>query len=742
MLRDFADRLRSWIARGVSGPNIMQIARQQIASGSTITEKTAYKSSPWVYRAIRYKADNLARLPWRIMQGQRGDPKAAEPAKAHPMEAVLERPNTEQDGHELRVQSITLLETLGAVFFVMPDRLPHQYPTTIMASSPINWRRKKDTHGVTVAWELTRNGTIATFAPWEILLVRYVDPDDPEGYLSPLTAARKGINAGVQAETWNESFYTNSAVPRGALSTDRNMDPDMAKRAMSEWQDLYGGPANAHRVALLAGGLKFSTIEASHADMEWLQGQTWNRDLVFVVTGVWPEVFGYGSTTFSNRSEAVRDVWKSTLRPLGEKFDAAMWAGLFWSLDRGRYWLQHDFSSVEELQQDYGNRLEYSERLWKMGVPMRDLNMRFELGLEEYEGWDVSYLPGGVFPTSELLEPAEEDPTEEESTDAQDWLRSIPARLEALACVPSLPLPEVVAEAVEEPPSELEAEQRADKTSRAKGGQRYLRDRRSLEKRAASKLRRHFADLRGAILRKLSSLDDGGRAMFEAMTADLEDLLGEDRRAWTSDMVERAISKADVDRILKQVLDSPSTSDSLKKAMRPIYRDAVRAGGLQVIAEAGTSDEEGTWKPSKEQVKILSDRGQEITRIHETTRKRITGALAEGLAAQENITDLQARVRSSFNATNARALLIARSEVGGAMNDSRQLQMEREGAEYHEWVSSMDGATRDDHRAEDGNRVRVGEEFPVTGLRYPNDPMGDASQVCNCRCRTVAVERA
>ena len=56
-----------------------------------------------------------------------------------------------------------------------------------------------------------------------------------------------------------------------------------------------------------------------------------------------------------------------------------------------------------------------------------------------------------------------------------------------------------------------------------------------------------------------------------------------------------------------------------------------------------------------------------------------------------------------------------------------------------EWLATIDGRTRHEHRLLDGQRVKVGEKFKVEGyeLEYPADPNGEPEMVYNCRCTLI-----
>lgn len=58
------------------------------------------------------------------------------------------------------------------------------------------------------------------------------------------------------------------------------------------------------------------------------------------------------------------------------------------------------------------------------------------------------------------------------------------------------------------------------------------------------------------------------------------------------------------------------------------------------------------------------------------------------------------------------------------------------GYRQKQWVSMLDDAVRDTHRAVSGQIVAIGETFNVGGskLHYPGEPVGDPANWINCRC--------
>lgn len=64
-----------------------------------------------------------------------------------------------------------------------------------------------------------------------------------------------------------------------------------------------------------------------------------------------------------------------------------------------------------------------------------------------------------------------------------------------------------------------------------------------------------------------------------------------------------------------------------------------------------------------------------------------------------------------------------------AYNTGERLDIKQEKV----WIAILDMKTRHSHRMVDGERVKMADDFS-NGLRFPQDPRGDASEVYNCRC--------
>ena len=120
---------------------------------------------------------------------------------------------------------------------------------------------------------------------------------------------------------------------------------------------------------------------------------------------------------------------------------------------------------------------------------------------------------------------------------------------------------------------------------------------------------------------------------------------------------------------------------------------------------------------------------------------QIARELTSGIAIGESVQKLAQRVKKTVNKSYSSSVRIARTETTRIEASARQKTYDigkEKGIEMQkEWVSTLDGDTRDNHRKLDGQIVGIDEYFKIGGSKamYPAD-FGVASEDINCRCTT------
>jgi len=181
--------------------------------------------------------------------------------------------------------------------------------------------------------------------------------------------------------------------------------------------------------------------------------------------------------------------------------------------------------------------------------------------------------------------------------------------------------------------------------------------------------------------------------------------------------------------------NSNASGTKLLSSITPTLKAALEDGGNQTLSEAGIqgSFDLGSTAASD----YLLSRAPLIRNVDSAIRKTVGRSLSKGIAKGENLSQLQARVRKSFNTSTRRARVIAQTEAVGAYNNGKQIAKKKHKLTRIEWLTADDPDVRDSHVGLDGVTRDNDAPFP-NGLRWPHDSGGNASEIVNCRCTSEA----
>jgi hypothetical protein len=242
-----------------------------------------------------------------------------------------------------------------------------------------------------------------------------------------------------------------------------------------------------------------------------------------------------------------------------------------------------------------------------------------------------------------------------------------------------------------------------------------------LQRSCKGKVSRHFMSLRAQCLANLERQS----ALPAAIHTDTPGLIG---------------------RVLFNLTDA---NKSVKVLLSPLFRESLRLGGEQAMqedAEARGSEEAGTFRINDPKVEqALRRREIRVTDINNTVRKELRDQLAEGLKAEETTAQLAERIRTTFGIASNRASTIARTEIGGAVEEARQIGRGQAGTPMKSWLWSRKETGRQNHMETEAQTmdhpVPNAEDFTLaeSGVKaaFPRGS-GVAEEDINCGCTTLA----
>jgi HK97 family phage portal protein len=292
--------------------------------------REGFQKNAIAYRCVRMVAEAAASVPLKVLD-QEGNPHVLAPLLAHP--------NPEQSGAELLEAFYGHLQIAGNSWLEIVTL--EGTPREICALRPDRVRIIPGTSGWPAGWEhevgsvkrrLWRD-PVSGRAP--ICHLKLFNPSDDLYGQSPLEAAAIAIDIHNAGGAWNKALIDNAARPSGALvyrglPGAERLSEEQFERLKAELTNAHTGAANAGRPLLLEGGLEWTAMSLSPAEMDFVEARRAASRDIALAFGIPPMLLGVpGDNTYSNYKEANLAFWRQTILPLVAKASAALtsWLG-------------------------------------------------------------------------------------------------------------------------------------------------------------------------------------------------------------------------------------------------------------------------------------------------------------------------------------------------------------------------------------------------------------------------------
>jgi hypothetical protein len=473
------------------------------------------------------------------------------------------------------------------------------------------------------------------------------------------------------------------------------------------------------RDVVVGGDIELHNAELAAVDSSFVEQRIEHRHEIYNAFGVPMSMADIKASYSIGSASDMFQLLINTCIPTGAKFCGALEKLIFKltgeRIEVGLNWDEHP--CMQEVRKE---RLDAIAKLASQGMPMEAINEYLALGLVEFPGWDVGYLPINIQPVlneagevplapapDDFAEPLDDGAPADGDEDTINDGSDTPADGDN---------PEIKAmlRALRE-----RTAQRAIPTTRKPGSKKiweaHMRLRSAAIKKYQSKCSRLFNDYRGKALSKLSA-------------------------AYTPK--EKSI---EVRSLIDVIFDATQFGQDLKKNLDPIARSVLQEAGEQLFEEIGRKDD--PWKMAPPQVlKFIQGRDKLVEKVGETAQSQLNTALKIGIDKGESIADLTARVRGVFNSlSSGEAKRIAMTETSAAYGYARHRAMDDAGIELKSWLTSHGPTVREAHQqAEEDyadNPISINDAFVVDGeeLMHPGDPSGSPGNVINCHCIEIPV---
>ena len=136
----------------------------------------------------------------------------------------------------------------------------------------------------------------------EVIQLRRPNPLDPYRGLSPVLSILPDLDTGRYAAEWSRAFFQNSAQPGGVIEVPVHLNDDEFNEFRDRWAEQHKGVGNAHKVAIVEYGAKWSDRTISQRDMQFVELRGATRDAIREAYGILK--FAVGDLEDVNRAVA------------------------------------------------------------------------------------------------------------------------------------------------------------------------------------------------------------------------------------------------------------------------------------------------------------------------------------------------------------------------------------------------------------------------------------------------------
>ena len=399
-------------------------------SGKNVTERSAMQMTA-VYSCVRILSEAIASLPLHLYRYT--DSGGKEKATDSPLYFLLhDEPNPEMTSFVFRETLMTHLLLWGnayaqiirngkgevtAFYPLMPDRMTvdrdengrlyYEY-TVSTDDAPIN---KK---------------SIVRLQPFDVLHIPGLGFDGLVGY-SPIAMAKNSIGMAIACEEYGSKFFANGAAPSGVLEHPGTIkDPS---RVRESWTQSFGGSSNAHKVAVLEEGMKYTPISISPEQAQFLETRKFQINEIARIFRVPPHMVGdLEKSSFSNIEQQSLEFVKYTLDPWVSRWEQNLVRSLLTTDEKKKYFIKFNVDGL--LRGDYQSRMNgYAtarQNGWMSANDIRELENLDRISAEE--GGDLYLINGNMLPlknagafanTDEMKEEENEEVLEVEESDSE-----------------------------------------------------------------------------------------------------------------------------------------------------------------------------------------------------------------------------------------------------------------------------------------------------------------------------------
>ena len=272
--------------------------------------KSTIETIPSVFAAIRILSQTIAVLP---IQYFREDDKNKIVDKSSDLYYLLHNePNKFQTPFQFKEWLTRSLIVNGNSIFVINWNYRTMTPKELI---PVDWSRVKVSRKDGVLYYQIDESKDLILEQSQILHFKQNSNDGVIGR-GVLDVALESFSHAKNLENFGSKFFENGTQLTGVLQSDKVLTDKAIEHLRTTWASKYSGVTNSSGVAILEDGLKFSPINISPEQAQFLQSRKFSKNEIATWFGLPPDKIGdLERATFSNIEQQDLNFAKHSITP-------------------------------------------------------------------------------------------------------------------------------------------------------------------------------------------------------------------------------------------------------------------------------------------------------------------------------------------------------------------------------------------------------------------------------------------
>lgn len=359
-------------------------------SGVQVNSKSALRYAVF-FACLKVLAEDVGKLPVKLHKERAGG-RGSDVARNHPVHRLISRrPNAYMTASEFWEMCVAHQVMKGAFYAyknVVSGEVVELLPLNPGSCKP---KLREDW---TLVYDVTfANGTRDILTDDQVFCVRALSLDGVNG-MGALEYARECLGFAIAAERHGAKLFVNGANPGGALQTDSILSDEVFNRVRDSWNEKHQGLDNSHKVAILEGGLKWTSVTMTNADAQWLETRKHNDNQICGLLRVPPhKVAILDRSTNNNIEHQSLDYVNDGLMPILNRIESRIRISLLNEQDEENHYAKFNVSAL--LRGDMSARRQFYKDMVYIGafspndvLELEDRNPR--------EGGDIYLTPSNM----------------------------------------------------------------------------------------------------------------------------------------------------------------------------------------------------------------------------------------------------------------------------------------------------------------------------------------------------------